>query len=260
MSNRAPTLIDQLQIRQEPRGQIGRYFLAVEQGLADLGLILRIMPIIELARVHNEFASSWNGLAPVFDAQIAPIDADRSAALVAYDQEGRPAATHACRLIELTDTLQSACEDLTLFYEPASSAALRKRHRCIMTAPSAASIRGTVAYVGGFWVRPDKRGTNIGYLMQDVSRNFACSQWRFDYEVTISSAMWLNPEIQQRYGFQIYEKSVSFFIDATPLMTNGVLAASKHTAMLDRLGRSVEDLGRFGLDAVGGYQKRIAAV
>ena len=235
MPDRPVSIIDQLQIRREPRALLGRYFLAAEAELAALGLTLKIMPVEELTRVHARFADSWNGLSAVLNTNYNPIPDDTAACLIAYDRDGVPAASHACRLIDLGDrNAKTAFEDLTCFFgEHAES--MRARHRWIIDAPMAERITGSIIYTGAFWVRPDRRGSRIGHIIEDVSRFYAASQWSFDHEVTIGSKAFKNAEIQKRYHFAGCEPDVTIYVDGKAVMKDSVFMYTPIQHHLERL-------------------------
>jgi hypothetical protein len=238
------SIIDQLQIRQEPRALLGRYFLAAEAELAALGLTLKIMPVKELTRVHAQFAESWNGLTPVLNTNYTAIPDDTAACLVAYDQHGVPAASHACRYIDLGErSAKEAFEELTCFFG-AEAERFRASHVWNIDSPSAARIKGPIIYTGAFWVRRDHRGSRVGQIIQDVSRFYAASQWSFDHEVSIGSKAFRNPEIQQRYHFMVHEPEVTVYIDGKVAIQDAVFMYTPIQNHLDRLEGLIADAAR----------------
>lgn len=235
-------LLDRLQIRQEPRGLLGRYFLKVEQDLADIGLEARLMPLEALVEHYLSDQSSWNGLAPMLDTRYSDVRPEDGASQLVYDRNGKVVGANACRLIDIGNkSLKEACEDLTFFYG-ANAAEMRGKHRCVITAPAAYQMRGKLSYMGGFWVHPDHRGTGVGQLVQGLCRFHGLSQWQFDYELTVAAAPWRRPELQKRYHFARYEDSLTFYVENDlAVMNNGVLASSPRQHLLAELARQVNE-------------------
>lgn len=200
-----PSLRDQLQIRQEPRDLIARYFRAFEAEARLRGVAFHLVSPLDLVAVHDAYAESWNGFTPVFDPRKTSIPDDACACMLGFDRRGEPAVAQACRLFDFgARSVKNALEDLTFWYGEKAHQH-RAGARCVVTAPSAARLTGRMLYVGAFWVRPDLRSQIAGQTMQELSRIYGIANWDFDHIVTVGSGAFRRPELQARYGFDGYE-------------------------------------------------------
>jgi hypothetical protein len=257
MSNRAPSLIEQLQIRQEPRGDLGRLFLVCDQALTNMGLTARICPMEDLVTAYEANKSTWNGLTPIFDSRYAPIDMQDAACMLVYDRKGDAVASGACRKLELgARSVADASDDLTLFYG-AAAPTYAGRHRCDMSAPSAKHLRGTLVYYGGLWVRPDFRRSGACEVLREASRYYAATQWVYSHEFSVGAAPFLSPSLQKRYAYSIAEPSVSFFVEGHAVMKDGLLVGVSYSELMARLGDVTARLAE-AAQVVDRDQQRIA--
>ena len=200
-----PVLLDQLDIREEPRALLGRYFLAFETEAAARGIEFRLASAKDLVDLYETTAASWNGFTPVFDHRTTDIPSDETAIIIGYARDGQPVVAHACRLFDFGDkTVKDAIEDLSFWY---GNRAFEHRHNtsCSITAPTAAAMTGRMLYIGAFWVHPAYRKISVGHTVQELARCYGLSQWGFDNIVTVGSEAFRRPELQQRYGFDGYE-------------------------------------------------------
>jgi hypothetical protein len=257
MTNRAPSLIDQLQIRQEPRGQIGRVLLACERALANLGLTARLHPISQLVTVYERHAVSWNGLTPILDTRYAPIAAADSSCMSLYDQRGETVAVLGCRYLDLGDrSVADACEDLTLFYG-ADAPKYVGGHRCVMTAPSAKRLKGELVYHGALWIRPDQRRSGACTILREASRCYMASQWNFSHEFSVGASPFHSQALQKDYAYTLAEPSVAFFVDDHPIMTDGLLLGLSRAEIVSRFDGVLHALSK-AADAFDRDQERAA--
>jgi hypothetical protein len=239
MSPSRPLLVDQLKIKQEPRGLLARYFLAVEAEAEANGVSFSIVSPEEFLRVHTLHEQSWNGLAPIFDCRCSDIPANSVACIVGYNRENEPVVAAANRVYDLGDsTVKTAFEDLTFWYG-SRAASYRKSVECKVTAPTASVLSGRVMYNGAFWLRPDLRKTGVGRVTQEIGRFYSYTQWAFDHEISVGSPAFNRPDIQQRYGFDGHENSFEIIKDNKPLL-RGLFLWAHHATHINRIRKLIE--------------------
>jgi hypothetical protein len=237
-----PRLIDQLQIKHEPRGLLGRFHLLTENEFAARGFTLHLAPIDELWRAYERQPETWNGLAPLLDTRLVDIPADEGAAHLVHNKRGDLVAICSARLIDLKDSsLQDACDNLSFFFGTAAHT-YKPRFRCELTAPSARRTFGRLVFVGGMWIDPRYRGHGLGFYLQDLSRFYGLTQWQVDHEmIVLSSKTFKNTLIRERYHFSRYEQGLTLFVDDKPLMANGVICLSTVGDMHGALARLIAE-------------------
>lgn len=171
-------LLDQITLLHGPHDLLGRFFLIADTAARDQGVRLRLRgdfdALVALNRRHRD---SWPALAPVFDPEFSNLRFDSAFWLEAIDENDEAVATHAARFFDWEHTtLAAELRSMRAFYEdPVPRIAVGESIE--VEAPSAALIRGRVAYGGAVWVRPDFRGRGLAALMPRISRAYAYSRW-----------------------------------------------------------------------------------
>jgi hypothetical protein len=233
------SLLDDFAIRQEPRGQLFRYFIKAEQQLAERDVTVRRASFDDFIEIYDRHEDSFNGLTPVLDPRVAPIPDETAACFVGVDRHGDPVTTMAIRYVDLAGTpLKTAFEDLTFFYGQAASA-WRERVACSIACPSATRIRSSVMWSGGFWVRPDRRHDGLASLMPDIGRYYGLSQWRPDCEISVGAPAFKSERVQRAYEFEHHEEGFSIRKDGA-LFFQGYLVWSSADHLKQRLGRLID--------------------
>ena len=200
-NDRAPSFVSQLQLEYGPIDQLGRFFAAAYSAALEYGVHLAFGSFAHLLDVNLANQDSWRAIIPTFDPRYSDLDPQSAFCLLGYNAEGEVVATQACRLFTWTDSsFFDAAQDLTLFY------AHPERDRiagetCDITAESARSIRGRVAFSGGGWYRPDFRGKFLSLIMPRISRAYAFSRWSSDYTASMFQDSVLAGGMAERCGY-----------------------------------------------------------
>ena len=248
---RPVALLDQIKIKQEPRALLGRYFLMIDETLFRRKIVFRRSTFAELAAVYEEHHATWNGLAPVFDCRASVVPDESAVCFIGYDPTGLPMTTMAARYFDLRGrSIKAALEDLSFWYG-ADAATWRSRVSSKVECASAATITNRIFYPGGFWVRPDYRGTGLGYLIPDVARYYALSQWLVDHEVSVGARAFNRPEIQKCYNFERHENGFELWKDHKPML-HGLLLSSH----VEHLYRRLESIVRSGKPEMASVDER----
>ena len=245
----ATSFVDQIRISREPRDLLGRLFLAAETAALHAGITIRLAAFAELVAVFEQHRTTWKGLAPMFDVREGPIHPDDAACFIGSDAHGEPVTTGAVRRFDLTGrTLRDGLESLDVWYG-VDAAAQRAHSQCRITAPIAETLTGLAMCRGGYWVRPDFRGTGLAKILSPLVRYYGMSQWDIDFEFMVGSKAFLQPAIRDMYQCQSVQENFSFRRHGVTLM-EGPLIWSDAAFILDRLGGAVVDFGGIGSSEV----------
>jgi GNAT superfamily N-acetyltransferase len=171
-------LLDQITLLHGPHDLLGRFFLIADTAAKDQGVRLRLRSDFDaLVALNEQNRDSWPALAPVFNPQFSNLRLDGAFWLEAVNNNDETVATHAARFFDWEHTtLAAELRSMRVFYEdPAPRIAAGESIE--VEAPTAALIRGRVAYGGAVWVRPDFRGKGLAALLPRISRVYAYSRW-----------------------------------------------------------------------------------
>jgi hypothetical protein len=226
--------LDELEVYQEPRALLARYFLAANAGLKRQGIELRKVSFDQLAKVFLDNQDSWPSFPPFFDTRYAPVPDHAAAAFVAYNEAGEAIATTAVRVFDFSGTnLKHEIESLRFFYG-GGSADRSSRVLCTISGGFAEQLSGQALYAGAYWVRPDYRGCGLGLLVPGLSRYYALARWPVDYKITFGSKTFLAPQIRELYQYEDFNGD--FYLEEDgKLVFKGLLLWARTGFMLDRL-------------------------
>ncbi len=240
------SFVDDLQLQREPRQKLGRLFLDAEARLAEHDITLRRASFADLVDLHVANKSSWRALAECFDPRVRTVRDDAAACFVGYDRGGVAVTSIAVVHEALGDRcVRDAFEDLTFWF--GENANLRRAEiTCRVPAESAGKLRGNVFYPGAFWVHPSRRGQGFGYILPEIARFYALSQWDCAYEIGVASIALRRPDVQRYSHFQHHEESFSLR-SAETVMYEGLFLWSD----MDHLHRRLDRHCRLGISADG---------
>jgi hypothetical protein len=199
-----PSFVDAIEIRHEPRAELGRYFLQAETEALQRGLTVSFITAMELATANDKNRSSWSSLIPVLDCRINTIKSDDIMCIGAFDADGMLVSCVAARRLDIRHSVKSEMESLRFFY---GNQAESKRQSDVfeLTAPSGAWLRGSILYLGGLWVHPSARNQSLPVLMARIIRYAAVAHWDPDYEIGIATRAMLRPEVVRNHAFKAIE-------------------------------------------------------
>jgi hypothetical protein len=200
-------LLTQVTLEHGPVGLLGRFLLKAEQASRARGVTLSIEPIEALGEFTRAHLPTWPPL-PMFDPAPDAFPSGRALCLLGRDATGQVVATQAVRGYRWRDSsLRRECETLRIFYGASAPPAAA---RCTISAPSANSIRGPVAYSGGGWYDAAFRGRELSAILPRISRTLALTLW--DTHFTVSFVDWrlVQKGVVARYGYRTIEDGVRF--------------------------------------------------
>jgi hypothetical protein len=231
---RSASFLNTVRIINEPRGMLGRLFLILDENLWQMGVVARPCTSDELVKIYEVNASTWKGLAEVFDPRVGPILPGTAFCMAAFDAQGDAIATGAARLIDTgTKTLKQSFEDLTFWYG-ANADAMQQRAKVTVADVPGSDCRGQIMYPGAVWVRPDHRGKRIAQMMADLVRYSALGLWPVDYETSVGSPRFGDPRVRETYQFEKNERGVIIYREGV-LRLDGYLLTSSRDHLVKRL-------------------------
>jgi hypothetical protein len=103
-------------------------------------------------------------------------------------------------------------------------------------------------------VHPSRRGEGFGYILPEIVRYYALSQWTCDYEIGIASFALRRPDVQRYSHFQHHEDSY-IIGEGTRMIYEGLFLWSHLEHVIERLDRHV----RLGIEPDGRAQSTKSA-
>jgi hypothetical protein len=241
---RGPTYGEQVQFRRGDVAMLGRFVLATERALEDIGLEARRGSLAELHTVLQANLPSWGGVAPAFDASQTLARDEDLGIILATDRTGTVVATCAQRFYDLgTETLKTAIES-NAFMHAGHPAGDRSRVRFEITAPVAETITGRISLLGGLWVRPDLRGSGVTVLLCDLTRTYSLGMWDFETEILVGRDSHIRQHVLDQYGIPQYQSNYRHYVD-------GKLYYDGHLMWSDVAHRAAWLAGKVERSAVG---------
>ncbi len=199
-----------IRIDYGPREELARFFLMADTALREKGISLGFGTFEELVETNRRNRDSWLPIVPSYDPANGLCDLDKGYVLIGRNAAGEVVVAQGTIVFDWTGTnFKDEAESMRVFYA-SPERRLRPQERCIVTAPSAASISGKVALHGAAWWHPSVRGRLLGALVARVSRLYAYARWRTDLSLAINSEKLIASGFPRRNGYQHIELGVAF--------------------------------------------------
>jgi len=177
----------------------------------------------ELMQVNRENRDSWMPITTTFRPDEGGANSDNGIVVMGRNSAGNVVTTQAVRLFDWRRSdMKTEAESLRLFYA-STAQALAAGEECFVKAPSAASISGMCAYIGGLWIHPNYRGRGRVRLVTGIGRATALATWGMDNLVGLITPSNLEKNFHGRTGHKdVAEKSV--IMRNSPSLPNADLA------------------------------------
>lgn len=200
-SDRPLSLVD-IRIDYGPHDLLGRFFLMADTALRLLGIELTFGTFEELVDTNRRNRDSWLPIVPTFDPANGLCEPLWSYVLIGRASSGSVVTAQGARVFDWRHTtFKQEAESRRLFYaEPLLSGRLGES--CAVTAPSAASLSGTIAFLGGAWWHPSVRGKLLGAILSRVSRAYAYTRWHPDLTMAVMSRKLIEKGFAARNGYR----------------------------------------------------------
>lgn len=260
LTDRFPgSFADHIDYNHGPRGALGRYMLAAEARLDDIGVTLKRVDPTEMVRLNRSSQSSWWRQVPVLDAEDFPPVGDELMCWIGYDRAGNPVTANSMRLIDLKGaSLKDEMESLRLFFGPKAD---EKRASIAfeITAPYAALPQQQAVYTGGFWVHPSMRGSGLSGVVPKISYFAAIAIWGAPISFSIVRNVFLRPDVSATYNFEAAEAGFSFKTNGE-LTWEGALVWMTRPYLEARIELEIERLKALGSTDDGRGQQTLSSV
>lgn len=203
--DRPTPFLSQIELEYGPPEVLGRFFLRGDEAALARDVHLSLVTYQEFADCYRQLAPEWP-LLSIFRCEEWDAPETDFIHLIGRNGKGQAVATQAARLFRWSGTsLREEAQSLRLFHgrtEPLPGA------RCIVTAPAAAQITGSVAYSGGGWYRPDVRRQKLSAILPRISRALALTRWNTAYTVTFAERPLVEKGLPKQYGYSRIEDNV----------------------------------------------------
>lgn len=204
---------DELQLRRGDTAVLGRYVLAAERALDEIGLQAHLVSLTDMRTALDANVATWGGVAPIFDASQTTAHAEDVGVIMVTDAIGKAVGFCAQRFHDLgSRSVKDAIEDNS-FMHGAHPAGDRSRVVFEVTAPAAAAITGRMTFLGGLWVHPEQRGSGITVLMVGLTRAYALGTWDFDTEVLVGRDKMVRADVMAQYAFAHSQRGYRHHVD-----------------------------------------------
>ena len=217
------SFLDEVRIDFGPHELIGRYFLQADAATRDRGVRVSFAPMQRLVEINRQNPETWKPLLPHYDPDYGGVTEQNAFCLLGENGAGEVVATQAARLYDLAGSnLHELATTLRLFY-PDPARMCRAGEACMISAPSAKTITGRIAFSGAAWYRPDFRGCDLSSILPRIGRAYAHAIWNTDWTVTFMAKPLVERGLPHRVGYTKIEWDV--------VLTNAVIGPY-HGALL----------------------------
>jgi hypothetical protein len=235
------SFITGLVVEHGPAELLGKVILAADTEARRRGVFLSFASMEELVATNKANAASWRPLLPIFDRSCGQFAQNKAFCLLGRNDAGEVVLTQAARFFDWRNTsFQEEATSLRLFYnDPAS---IRRRNESIaVTAPSARTISGWIAFTGAHWCRPDFRERGLPAITPRIARALAIAWWDVELACTIMAADIYSRGIARRAGYCNSEWTVE--LRSTPTGTfSAALLWSRREEIIADLENFLADL------------------
>ena len=208
-----------------PTDFLTQYFTVISEAAAQHGIIFSYSTFDELMAINQANLDTWFPITTTYRPDVGGANEENGIVVVGRSANGDPVTCQAVRIFDWSNsTLHREAEALRLFYQ---DPALNKQptETCTVTAPVAQRISGQVAYIGGFWIHPDYRGTERLRIVTSVGRASALARWGFDHLISLITPPNVQKKFHARTGVKhVYEGAV--IMRNSPSKPGGDLAMS----------------------------------
>lgn len=175
------SFLAEVQLEHGPVDLIRRFLQYADATNRKQEVVLSFGSLEELQEANERNGESWKPLFPVFNPKLNTVSPDKFFCLLGRNADGDVVSAQAARLFSWEGTnLRQEAESLRWFYDD-PEASKRPGEGCVVTAPSAQSIAGRVAFLGAVWYRPDYRKRMPTTIDLRIGHYYALARWRPDY-------------------------------------------------------------------------------
>ncbi len=180
LTNPANRFLDQVASDHTPTPQSRSYFLKAAEAAAARGVFLELSDFQELQAINAANMVNWRPLHTSFRIDTGGVLERPGFVVVGRDRAGQVVCTQAGKLMDWSQSnLKREAESLRCFYsDPSIQAA--SGETCVVTAPNAEDITGSVVFLGAVWYHPSMRGRQLARIVPRIGRVLSLSRWNVD--------------------------------------------------------------------------------
>lgn len=222
-----------LVINHGPAEFLGRLILSADTAARARGVFLSFAGLDELVSINRANSQSWRPLLPVFDPNCGLFAPASAFCLLGRNDAGEVVVTQAARFFDWQGTtLHEEATSLRLLYREPE--AWRQEGEAVeVTAPSARTITGKVAFTGAHWCRPDFRGKGLPAITPRIARALAIALWDVEVACTIMAEDVFSRGVAQRAGYFNAEWSVELKNTPVGTLTSALLWSDRKAIIAD---------------------------
>jgi hypothetical protein len=200
-------LPDALTVRHGPGPLLSRFVVAGDRAVRHFGIRLRIRTDFEeLDYVNRQAVSAgtWLPMPMMFNPRYTDLRPDNSYWLSGESDSGEIVLTGAFRVFQWPQT--SLASEAGIYFSGVQS----RPHPCVVTAPAAPLISGTVFWGGSLWIRPDYRRRHLSEIVGRLGRAFAVATWPVDWMMCLVMTPLADKGVAHGYGYKHLSRSVFY--------------------------------------------------
>ena len=199
-------LPDALTIKHGPAPVLSRFVMQGDRAVRRTGIHLRIRHDFgELAYANRQAVAkgTWIPLPMMFDPEHSDLAPENSYWLSGESDAGEVVLTGAFRVFNWPNS--TLVDEAGVFFCKHGLP-----HKCIVTAPAAATMSGVVFWGGSLWIRPDYRRRHLSELVGRLGRAFAAARWPLDWMMCLVVPRLADNGIAAGYGYKHFSRSIFF--------------------------------------------------
>jgi len=200
-----------------PRGMLRKLLETADAAARQRGVFLTFATLEELVQINRSNSDTWRPLLPIFDPVCGRFDATKAFCILGRNASSDVVVTQAARFFNWQDSsFQDEATSLRLFYH--DPVTCRHRGEAVsVTAPSARTIKGRVAFTGAHWCRPDFRAQGLPAITPRIARALALTWWNVEYTCTFMAKDVFSRGVASKAGYPNAEWGV--YLNNTPVGT-----------------------------------------
>jgi hypothetical protein len=212
-----PPFFNDVALCHGPRGLLRRVLETADAAARRRGVFLGFATLEELVGINRSNSDTWRPLLPIFDPACGRFDATRAFCILGRNASSEVVVTQAARFFDWdSSSFLDEATSLRLFYHD-PVACRRPGEAVSVTAPSARTIKGRVAFTGAHWCRPDFRAQGLPAITPRIARALALTWWNVEYTCTIMAQDVFSRGVASKAGYPNVEWGVS--LNNTPVGT-----------------------------------------
>lgn len=193
--------LDQIVVSR-PSEELTRVVITAVTLAAQRGVYLEFATFDDFMKINSLNLESWRPLSTSWRVDVGGVTDETGYVIFGRDHEGEVVATSSAKWLDWGATdFKTEAESLRFFYaDPDRDKA--PGESCVVTAPNATQINGSILHTGGAWYRPDMRGRQLARIIPRAGRAYAAMRWDIDNVCGIVSDANTKSGFDKRTGYR----------------------------------------------------------